>query len=202
MLQRISSTAGSEAMIATNTSSLTITELAAAVTNPGRFLGMHFFNPVPASVLVELVRHDGTAGAVIERARGWITALGKESFLVRDTPGFATSRLGVAVGLEATRMLEEGVAVPRTSTRRCGWATGGRWDRYGSRTWSGSTSGLVLPSISPTTLRDRFNPPKLLRDKVAVGEFGAKSGKGFFDWPDGRDPTSGQPSQRTGGRSS
>lgn len=109
VLQSLSNAAPPDAVLATNTSSLPVTDLALAVTNPGRFLGMHFFNPVPASLLVEVVRHDGTTDAVIERARAWVDALAKESILVRDTPGFATSRLGVAVGLEAIRMLEEGV---------------------------------------------------------------------------------------------
>ncbi len=185
VLRRVSSSASPKAMIATNTSSLPITELAAAVTNPGRFLGMHFFNPVPASVLVELIRHDGTAGAVIERARGWITGLGKESILVRDTPGFATSRLGVAVGLEAIRMLEEGVgsADDIDTAMRLGY----RWPMGPLRLTDlvGLDVRLGIAEHLSATLGDRFSPPKLLRDKVAGGELGAKSGKGFFDWPGG-----------------
>ncbi len=183
VLQRISSAAGLEAMLATNTSSLPITELAAAVTDPGRFVGMHFFNPVPASVLVELIRHDGTTDAVIERARGWITALGKESILVRDTPGFATSRLGVAVGLEAIRMLEEGVgsAEDIDTAMRLGY----RWPMGPLRLTDlvGLDVRLGIAEHLTATLGDRFAPPELLRDKVARGELGAKSGKGFFAWP-------------------
>ncbi|MGI8722435.1 MAG: 3-hydroxyacyl-CoA dehydrogenase family protein [Geodermatophilaceae bacterium] len=183
VLQRISASAGPQALIATNTSSLPITELAAAVTNPGRFLGMHFFNPVPASVLVELIRHDGTTDAVIERARGWITGLGKESILVRDTPGFATSRLGVAVGLEAIRMLEEGVgsAEDIDTAMRLGY----RWPMGPLRLTDlvGLDVRLGIAEHLTATLGDRFHPPELLRDKVARGELGAKSGKGFFDWP-------------------
>lgn len=183
VLQRISVSAGPEAVIATNTSSLPITGLARAVTNPGRFIGMHFFNPVPASVLVELIRHDGTTGSAIERARSWITALGKESILVRDTPGFATSRLGVAVGLEAIRMLEEGVgsAEDIDTAMRLGY----RWPMGPLRLTDlvGLDVRLGIAEHLTATLGDRFSPPKLLRDKVVAGQLGAKSGRGFFDWP-------------------
>ncbi|MDQ3475074.1 MAG: 3-hydroxyacyl-CoA dehydrogenase family protein [Actinomycetota bacterium] len=186
VLQRVSSAAGAETIMATNTSSLPITELAAAVPNPGRFLGMHFFNPVPASVLVELIRHDGTTDAVIERAGEWISALGKESIVVRDTPGFATSRLGVAVGLEAIRMLEEGVgsAEDIDTAMRLGY----RWPMGPLRLTDlvGLDVRLGIAEHLTATLGDRFSPPNLLRDKVARGELGAKTGRGFFDWSDGR----------------
>jgi 3-hydroxybutyryl-CoA dehydrogenase len=99
-----------DAVLATNTSSLSVTELAAALQRPARFLGMHFFNPVPASRLVEVVVAPGTGADVVESARGWVRALGKTDVVVKDSPGFASSRLGVLLGLEAIRMLEEGVA--------------------------------------------------------------------------------------------
>ena len=98
------------ALLASNTSSLSIGDLAGALERPERFLGMHFFNPVPLSALVEIVVGEGTAPAAVDDARRWVARLGKESIEVRDSPGFATSRLGVALGLEAIRMLEEGVA--------------------------------------------------------------------------------------------
>lgn len=183
VLQRLSDAAPPEATIATNTSSLPVTDLARAVMRPGRFIGMHFFNPVPASLLVELIRHDGTTDAVIERAQAWIAALGKESVLVRDTPGFATSRLGVAVGLEAIRMLEEGVgsAEDIDTAMRLGY----RWPMGPLRLTDlvGLDVRLGIADHLTTTLGDRFAAPKLLRDKVAAGDLGAKSGRGFFDWP-------------------
>jgi 3-hydroxybutyryl-CoA dehydrogenase len=144
---------------------------------------MHFFNPVPASLLVELIRHDATTDAVMERAQAWIAALGKESILVRDTPGFATSRLGVAVGLEAIRMLEEGVgsAEDIDTAMRLGY----RWPMGPLRLTDlvGLDVRLGIAEHLSATLGERFRPPRLLRDKVAAGELGAKSGKGFFDWP-------------------
>lgn len=183
VLQRLSDAAPEDAVIATNTSSLPVTDLARAVAEPGRFLGMHFFNPVPASLLVELIRHEGTTDAVIELARAWIAALGKESILVRDTPGFATSRLGVAVGLEAIRMLEEGVgsAEDIDTAMRLGY----RWPMGPLRLTDlvGLDVRLGIADHLTNTLGDRFTAPKLLRDKVAAGDLGAKSGRGFFDWP-------------------
>ncbi len=103
--------AGESTVIASNTSSMSIAELGAALTDPGRFIGMHFFNPVPASLLVEIVRAPQTRPPeVVDSVRAWVSMLGKAEVLVNDSPGFATSRLGVGLGLEAIRMLEEGVA--------------------------------------------------------------------------------------------
>lgn len=110
VLSTVEKVVATGAVLATNTSSLSITELAAALDHPHRFLGMHFFNPVPASTLIELVRGPETAGAILKSALDWTHALGKSEVVVRDSPGFATSRLGVALGLEAIRMLEEDVA--------------------------------------------------------------------------------------------
>ena len=99
-----------DAALATNTSSISIDDLASGLARPERFLGLHFFNPVPASQLVEVVTGTATDPALVDDARGWIVALGKTPIVVRDSPGFASSRLGVALGLEAIRMLKEGVA--------------------------------------------------------------------------------------------
>ncbi len=99
-----------EAIIATNTSSLSPTELATVLKHPERFIGMHFFNPVPMSLLVELVAAENTTEATVASAKDWVNLLGKTPILVNDQPGFASSRLGLALGLEAIRMLEAGVA--------------------------------------------------------------------------------------------
>nr|BFF08824.1 hypothetical protein GCM10025699_01270 [Microbacterium flavescens] len=100
------------AVLATNTSSISIDDLAAALERPDRFVGLHFFNPVPASLLVEVVVGAATEDAVADAARSWVEQIGKTAVVVRDAPGFASSRLGVALGLEAIRMVEEGVASP------------------------------------------------------------------------------------------
>ncbi|MET0926869.1 MAG: 3-hydroxyacyl-CoA dehydrogenase family protein, partial [Solirubrobacterales bacterium] len=110
-LRRVESVAR-DAALATNTSSISIDDLAAGLARPERFLGLHFFNPVPPSTLVEVVIGSATDPALVDDARGWVTALGKTAVVVRDAPGFASSRLGVALALEAIRMVEEGVAAP------------------------------------------------------------------------------------------
>ena len=118
------------ALLATNTSSLSIAQIAATMKQPGRLIGMHFFNPVHVMRLVEVVTHGREqGGGAAERAVEFARRLGKEPIVVRDSPGFASSRLGVVLGLEAMRMLEQGVAAPKISTRRWSSATTIRWDR-------------------------------------------------------------------------
>src|SRR2546422_610833 len=99
-----------DALLATNTSSLSVTNIAAAVRDPGRVVGIHFFNPVHAMKLVEVVTHPRAAPEAVQRALTLARALGKDPIVVQDSPGFASSRLGLALGLEAMRMLERGVA--------------------------------------------------------------------------------------------
>jgi 3-hydroxybutyryl-CoA dehydrogenase len=98
------------AILATNTSALSVADIATVLARPERFIGLHFFNPVPAMKLLELVRAPATSEAVVEAARAFGLGLGKTPIVVRDSPGFATSRLGIVLGLEAMRMVEEGVA--------------------------------------------------------------------------------------------
>ena len=170
-------------VIATNTSSLSVTDLASTVQVPGRFLGLHFFNPVPASALVEIVVAPSTEQPIVERAVGWVRQLDKQSIVVRDSPGFATSRLGVLLGLEAIRMLEEGVAsaadIDRAMELGYRHATG----PLRSTDLVGLDVRLAIAEHLAETLGDRFAPPALLRAKVARGELGRKTGRGFFDWP-------------------
>jgi 3-hydroxybutyryl-CoA dehydrogenase len=171
-----------EALLASNTSSLPITDLAAAVEVPGRFLGMHFFNPVPRSALVELVTHDGVHAEVVADARAWVERIGKESIEVRDSPGFATSRLGLAIGLEAIRMVEEGVASAADIDR--GMVLGYRFPMGPLELTDlvGLDVRLAIAEHLAETLGPRFEPPALLRAKVANGDLGQKSGMGFYDW--------------------
>jgi 3-hydroxybutyryl-CoA dehydrogenase len=171
-----------EALLASNTSSLSITDLASALERPERFIGMHFFNPVPLSALVELVVGEGTEPAAIDDARRWVAALGKESIEVRDSPGFATSRLGVCLGLEAIRMLEEGVATAADIDR--GMVLGYRHPMGPLRLTDlvGLDVRLAIAEHLAATLGPRFDPPALLRQKVADGELGKKTGRGFYDW--------------------
>lgn len=174
---------GEECVLASNTSSLSVTDLAAVLERPGRFLGMHFFNPVPVSALVELGLAPGTAAATRDTAVRWTHALGKQDVVVKDSPGFASSRLGLALGLEAIRMVEEGVAEPEAID--AAMHLGYRHPMGPLRLTDvvGLDVRLAIAEHLHTTLGERFAPPRLLREKVARGELGRKSGQGFYRWP-------------------
>ncbi|MGA9873684.1 MAG: 3-hydroxyacyl-CoA dehydrogenase family protein [Rhodococcus sp. (in: high G+C Gram-positive bacteria)] len=182
VLSLIDRAVSAETVIASNTSSISIAELGAALNDPARFIGMHFFNPVPASTLVEIVRAPATSPNVVERVRGWVTLLGKTEVLVNDSPGFATSRLGVCLGLEAIRMLEEGVADAESIDRAMELGYKHPMGPLRSTDLVGLDVRLAIAEHLASTLGERFTPPQLLRDRVARGEIGRKSGKGFYDW--------------------
>ncbi|CAM3035742.1 3-hydroxyacyl-CoA dehydrogenase family protein [Saccharomonospora xinjiangensis] len=182
VLTRAEKVVSESTVLATNTSSLSIAELGAALREPGRFLGMHFFNPVPASKLVEVVTAPETRAEVTDSVRGWVRALGKTDVVVRDSPGFATSRLGVLLGLEAIRMLEEGVADAEAIDTAMELGYRHPMGPLRSTDLVGLDVRLAIAEYLHSTLGERFAPPKLLRDKVAAGELGRKSGRGFHDW--------------------
>jgi 3-hydroxybutyryl-CoA dehydrogenase len=173
------------ALLASNTSSLSIDGLAAGLADPARFVGMHFFNPVPLSQLVEIVVGSATTPGVVEGAEAWVERLKKTSIVVKDSPGFATSRLGLVIGLEAIRMVEEGVASVQDIDR--GMVLGYKYPigplELGDLV--GLDVRLAIAEHLHRELGERFNPPQLLRDMVARGEVGKKSGKGFYDWSSG-----------------
>lgn len=176
---------GHDAVLASNTSSLSVTELAAALRRPRRFLGTHFFNPVPASKLVEIVVAPETDPAVLASVRGWVAALGKTEIAVRDAPGFATSRLGVTLGLEAIRMVEEGVA--SAADIDTAMELGYRHPMGPLRLTDlvGLDVRLAIAEHLAAELGDRFAPPELLRRMVAEGKLGKKTGRGFHTWDEG-----------------
>ncbi|HEX6347577.1 3-hydroxyacyl-CoA dehydrogenase family protein [Umezawaea sp.] len=180
VLQQVASVCP-QAVLASNTSSLSISALAEDL--PGeRLVGMHFFNPVPVQELVELVHHAGVGPDVVTRVRTWAEALGKTVIEVRDSPGFATSRLGVAVGMEAIRMLEEGVAGAEDIDT--GMRLGYGWPMGPLRLTDlvGLDVRLAIAEHLAAELGPRFTPPALLRAKVDRGELGRKAGQGFFTW--------------------
>jgi 3-hydroxybutyryl-CoA dehydrogenase len=173
---------GPDAVLASNTSSLSIGGLASALQRPDRFLGLHFFNPVPVSDLVEIVLGPRTSARVQATAEGWVAEMGKSAVVVRDSPGFATSRLGVLLGLEAIRMLEEGVAGARDIDRAMELGYRHPMGPLRSTDLVGLDVRLAIAEHLQAELGDRFAPPRLLRDKVAKGELGRKTGQGFFTW--------------------
>jgi len=174
--------AAPDAVLATNTSSLSIDGLAAGLAAPERFVGLHFFNPVPASDLVEIVVGTKTDADLVTRAQGWVEALGKTAVTVTDSPGFASSRLGVAIALEAMRMLEEGVA--SAADIDTAMTLGYRHPVGPLRTTDlvGLDVRLAIAEHLARELGPRFEPPQLLRDLVAAGKLGRKTGEGFYTW--------------------
>jgi 3-hydroxybutyryl-CoA dehydrogenase len=177
----LSGICATDALLATNTSSLSLTEIAAAATNPGRVVGLHFFNPVHLMKLLEIVRAYQTTDDTVARARAYGEKIGKQLIEVKDSPGFASSRLGVALGLEAIRMLEEGVASAEDIDRAMELGYGHPMgplklgDLVGLDVRLAIAEYLYAETGSPT-----FRPPQLLKKMVRAGKLGRKSQAGFY----------------------
>ncbi|MDN5750433.1 MAG: 3-hydroxyacyl-CoA dehydrogenase family protein [Pseudonocardia sp.] len=171
-------------LLASNTSGLPITALGESLAHPDRFLGLHFFNPVWSMPLIEIVHTAVTADEQVDRARAAAALVGKETILVRDAPGFATSRLGVAIGLEAIRMLEDGVAAAADIDKAMELGYRHPMGPLRLTDLVGLDVRLDIARNLTGAFGERFAPPRLLVDKVAAGELGRKSGRGFYDWGD------------------
>jgi 3-hydroxybutyryl-CoA dehydrogenase len=180
LFARISKAARPEAILATNTSSLPITAIAAAAKGPERVIGLHFFNPVPAMKLLEIVQGERTHPMVVTAARAVGARLGKEVVVVRDAPGFATSRLGIALAMEAIRMLEEGVASAEEIDRAIELGYGHPMGPLKLTDHVGLDVRLAIADHLTAELGERFRPPQLLRRMVRAGKLGKKSGEGFY----------------------
>lgn len=182
VFRKVVAAAPAHAILGSNTSSLSITELGAKIGAADRTIGLHFFNPPPVMELLEIVRGVSTSDATVDRARGIAKAIGKTSILVNDTPGFATSRLGVLLGAEAMRMLETGVA------------TAGDIDRAMELGYRHPMGPLKLTDLVGLDVRlailehlqrevgEQFRPPSILRKLVRAGHLGKKTGRGFYVW--------------------
>jgi len=183
-LTGIEASVGAATVIASNTSSMSITDLGTRLGDPTRFIGMHYFNPVPASSLVEVVLGARTSDAARELVLAATARIGKEPIVVQDSPGFASSRLGLALGLEAIRMVESGVASPTDIDTAM--TLGYKYPVGPLRLTDlvGLDVRLDIADYLHARLGARFEPPQLLRDMVARGELGRKSGRGFFTWED------------------
>ena len=171
-----------EAILASNTSSLSITRIGEGVPAPERLVGLHFFNPVHIMSLVEVVRGDRTAERVLEQARSFVLALGKEPIVVNDSPGFASSRLGVAIGLEAIRMLESGVASAQDIDRAMELGYRHPMGPLRLTDLVGLDVRLRIARYLHSELGERFRPPALLERLVDEGKLGRKTGQGFYTW--------------------
>ena len=180
----IDAAADADAVLATNTSSLSIAAIAGATARPERLVGMHFFNPVHIMKLVEIVVHDRADLRCVETLTKFARTLGKTPIVVRDSPGFASSRLGVVLGLEAMRMLEEGVASAHDIDTAMELGYGHPMGPLRVSDLVGLDVRLQIAEYLHRELKaPHFKPPEILREKVANGELGKKSGRGFYDWP-------------------
>ena len=182
LFARLSRAARSDAILASNTSSLPVTALASAARHPGRVIGLHFFNPVPVMKLLEIVQGERTDGMVVTACRAVGARMGKEVVVVRDAPGFATSRLGIAVALEAIRMLEEGVASAEEIDRAIELGYGHPMGPLKLTDHVGLDVRLAIAEHLHAELGERFRPPQLLRRMVRAGKLGKKSGEGFYKY--------------------
>jgi 3-hydroxybutyryl-CoA dehydrogenase len=178
--------APAHALFASNTSSLSIGKIAAGAARADRVVGMHFFNPVPVMKLCEIVRHAGASDEAIACARGVALALGKDPIVARDVPGFASSRLGVAVGLEAIRMVQEGVASAEDIDKAMKLGYGHPMGPLELGDLVGLDVRLAIADYLAAELGPSFEPPALLRQMVGEGKLGKKSGEGFYRYVDGK----------------
>jgi 3-hydroxybutyryl-CoA dehydrogenase len=171
------------AIIGTNTSSLSVTELAKICLNPSQVLGMHFFNPPHRVMLLELVRTESTSQEVLDSVMAVAETMGRELIVVTDSPGFASSRLGLVLGLEAIRMVEQGVASAEDIDKAMVHGYKHPMGPLKLTDWVGLDVRLSIAEYLHRELNaEQFKPPELLKQMVADGKLGRKSGQGFYSW--------------------
>ncbi|OIB57618.1 3-hydroxyacyl-CoA dehydrogenase family protein [Natrialba sp. SSL1] len=185
VLSDVEAETGEETVIASNTSSLSVTEMASALESPERVVGLHFFNPPHLMDLVEIVIAEQTDDRTEEFAVDYVREIEKEDVVVRDSAGFATSRLGLVTGLEAIRMVEEGVASPADIDEAMKLGYGYPMGPIELGDHVGLDVRLHIAEHLREELGERFKPPQALRRKVRAGNLGRKSGEGFYVWEDG-----------------
>jgi 3-hydroxybutyryl-CoA dehydrogenase len=183
VLRRAEQAAPPHAILATNTSSLSITDLQQTLSAQGRVIGLHFFNPVHINRLVEVVRGRATDQNTVDAALAFVHAIDKEAVLVNDAPGFATSRLGVLLGLEAMRMIEQGVASAQDIDRAMELGYKHPMGPLRLTDLVGLDVRLDIATYLHAKLgAEHFKPPEILKHMVSEGKLGKKSGQGFYDW--------------------
>ncbi len=184
LLGRVVAAARDDLVIGTNTSSLSVAAIARDLPRPSRVVGTHFFNPVHIMKLLEIIVPKGADPGVVTSVRKLGGVLGKECILVKDSPGFATSRLGLAIGLEAIRMLEQGVATAEDIDKAMTLGYGFPMGPLKLTDLVGLDVRLQIARYLSEQLEEgaRFRPPKLLKTMVAEGKLGKKSGQGFYTW--------------------
>jgi 3-hydroxybutyryl-CoA dehydrogenase len=186
LFKEVAAAAPPHALFASNTSSLSLTEIGTRIGAPARTLGLHFFNPPPVMELLEIVRGVATSDESVERALAFARAIGKTPIVVRDFPGFATSRLGVCLGAEAIRMLEAGVASAADIDRAMELGYRHPMGPLKLTDLVGLDVRLSILDHLHKELGEQFRAPALLRQMVRAGKLGKKSGEGFYLWRDGQ----------------
>ena len=183
LFQSLEQHAPDRVILGTNTSSLSVAAIAAPLQQPERVIGMHFFNPVHIMKLLELVVHEGTSEEVIATIQSFGETIGKEVITVRDFPGFASSRLGVCLGMEAIRMVEQGVASPEDIDKAMEVGYRHPMGPLKLTDLVGLDVRLHIGDYLARTLNNpAFEPPQLMRDMVKAGQLGKKTGQGFYTW--------------------
>jgi len=183
LFERMSRALGQNVLLASNTSSLPVSKIAAVCAHPERVVGLHFFNPVHLMKLVEVVRAQQSSEEAVRAALELGLRMDKDPILVRDTPGFASSRLGICIGLEAMRMLEAAVASAEDIDKAMVLGYGFPMGPLKLTDLVGLDVRLGIAEHLARELGPRFEPPALLREMVAAGKLGKKSGQGFYTWP-------------------
>lgn len=184
IFSRVAAVVSEHAVLGTNTSSLSIADIAAPIPNPSRVIGLHFFNPVHIMKLLEIVVADQTSDEVTATMQAFAERIGKQAIVVKDAPGFATSRLGLVIGLEAIRMVEQGVASAQDIDKAMTLGYGFPMGPLKLTDLVGLDVRLSIAEYLAKKLDQgaHFEPPQLLRDMVAAGKLGKKSGQGFYEW--------------------
>jgi 3-hydroxybutyryl-CoA dehydrogenase len=182
VLTEVEAVAPADAVLGTNTSSLSVTELASALDDPSRVVGLHFFNPVHLLDLVEIVVAQQTDDQVRRRAEEYVEGLGKNAVTVNDNPGFASSRLSAHIGLEAMRMLEAGVTTADDIDTVCEEGFNFAMGPLTTADVVGLDVRLDVLEYLRAELGERFRPPQILKNKVRAGNLGRKTGEGFYVW--------------------
>lgn len=195
LFEKVVRNAPAEALLASNTSGLSITEMAAATGRPDRFAGMHFFNPVHIMRLLELVRGLETSDETVAALREVGERMGKEVVVVRDVPGFATSRINALIGNEAFRMLEQGVASPEDIDKALKLGLNHPMGPFEMVDLVGLDVRLAILEHLHATLGETFRPTNLMRQYVKAGRLGRKTGRGVYtyekDGPRGKEQRAG-----------
>jgi 3-hydroxybutyryl-CoA dehydrogenase len=173
-----------ETILASNTSSLSVTKIAESATRPERVIGIHFFNPPHIMKLVEIVKARLTSDLTVEVAVGVARRMKKETIVVKDSPGFATSRLGIVLGLEAMRMVEQGVASAEDIDKAMELGYGHPMGPLRVTDLVGlDIRHAIAEGLHAELGAEHFRPPEILREKVNAGKLGKKTGEGFYKWP-------------------